>query len=46
MALKEKTGKQTVTVDLDELRKSLKKYTDDCAKMEDEFPGKVPAIVQ
>jgi hypothetical protein len=40
MALKEKTGKQTAEVDLDDLRKSLKKYLDDYAEKEDAFPNK------
>jgi hypothetical protein len=40
MALKEKTGKQTAEVDLDELRKTLKKYLDDYAEKEDAFPNK------
>ncbi len=44
LVLKEKTGKQTVSVDLDELRKSLNKYLTDWAKENDEFPGKMPAI--
>jgi hypothetical protein len=34
LALKEKTGKQTAVVDLDELRKKLGKYLDDVAKEE------------
>jgi hypothetical protein len=40
LALKEKTGKQEATVDLDDLRKSLKKYLDDYADKEDAFPNK------
>jgi hypothetical protein len=40
MALKEKTGKQTAEVDLDDLRKTLKKYLDDYAEKEDAFPNK------
>jgi hypothetical protein len=42
LALKEKTGKQTATVDLDELRKSLKKYLDEFGGKDEEsaFPNK------
>jgi hypothetical protein len=40
LALKEKTGKQEATVDLDDLRKALKKYLDDYAEKEDSFPNK------
>ncbi|HEY1861127.1 MAG TPA: hypothetical protein VGG61_12270 [Gemmataceae bacterium] len=40
LALKEKTGKQEASVDLDDLRKSLKKYLDDYADKEDAFPNK------
>ena len=39
LALKEKTGKQTASVDLGELRKSLNQYLDEAAK-EDPFPNK------
>lgn len=38
LALKEKTGKQTVTVDVSELRKNLEKYLDEFAK-ETPFPS-------
>jgi hypothetical protein len=44
LVLKEKTGKQTVSVDLEELRKSLNKYLTDWAKENDEFSGKLPEI--
>jgi hypothetical protein len=40
LALKEKTGKQTAAVDLEDLRKTLKKYLDDYAEKEDAFPNK------
>jgi hypothetical protein len=40
LALKEKTAKQTVTVDLDDLRKELKKYLDQYADEVDTFPNK------
>jgi hypothetical protein len=36
--------KQTVTVDLDELKKGLKKYLDEWAAENDKFPGKLPEI--
>ncbi|MBL8794740.1 MAG: hypothetical protein JNM56_12605 [Planctomycetia bacterium] len=39
LPLKDKTGKQTATVDLDDLRKSLTKYLDNAAKDLD-FPNK------
>src|SRR4029077_13968139 len=39
LALKEKTGKQSVTVDLDDLRKKLNGYLDEAAKDLD-FPNK------
>jgi hypothetical protein len=39
-ALKEKAGKQTATIDLDDLRKELNKYLDDYAEKEDAFPNK------
>lgn len=38
LALKDKTGKQTASVDLEEVRKELKKYLDDYAK-EGAFPN-------
>jgi hypothetical protein len=40
LALKEKTGKQEATVDLDDLRKTLNKYLDDYAEKQDAFPNK------
>jgi hypothetical protein len=44
MALKDKTATQTVTVDLDKVRKDLEKYQDELAKGDDPFPGKKPAV--
>jgi hypothetical protein len=38
MAVKDKTAKQTATVDLDELRKNLTKYLDDYAKENKDTP--------
>ena len=40
MTLKEKSGKQTATVDLDEVRKSLAKYLDTYSEKEGPFPTK------
>jgi hypothetical protein len=40
LALKGKTGKQTATVDLDELKKKLTSYLDEAAKDLGEFPSK------
>jgi thiol-disulfide isomerase/thioredoxin len=40
LALKEKAGKQTATVDTEDLKKELKKYLDDYAEKEDAFPNK------
>jgi hypothetical protein len=42
--VKDKTTKQSVAVDLDEVKKNLKKYLDDYEKENDKFPGKVPEI--
>jgi hypothetical protein len=42
--VKDRAAKQVVTVDLDDLRKSLKKYLDEWAAENDKFPGKVPDI--
>src|SRR5262249_25822055 len=39
LAIKEKSAKQTVRVDLEELRKELKKYLDDFAAKEAAFPN-------
>jgi hypothetical protein len=38
--VKDRAAKQSVSVDLDELKKNLKKYLDDWAKENDAFPGK------
>jgi thiol-disulfide isomerase/thioredoxin len=40
LALKEKAGKQTATVDLDELKKKLTAYLDEATKDLGEFPNK------
>src|SRR5262249_53493204 len=40
LALKAKTGKQSVTVDLDDLRKKLTSYLDEAAKDLGAFPSK------
>jgi hypothetical protein len=40
LALKDKTGKQSVTVDLDDLRKKLNGYLDEAAKDMGDFPNK------
>jgi hypothetical protein len=43
--VKDKAAKQAVTVDLDDLKKSLKKYLDQwAAENEAKFPGKMPEI--
>jgi hypothetical protein len=43
--VKDGGAKQSVTVDLDDLKKSLTKYLDEFAKENDvKFPGKVPAV--
>jgi hypothetical protein len=43
--VKDGAAKQTVTVDLDDLKKTLKKYLDEwAAENEAKFPGKVPEI--
>jgi hypothetical protein len=45
IAVKDRAAKQAVTVDLDELKKDLKKYLDNwSAENEAKFPGKVPEI--
>jgi hypothetical protein len=43
-AVKEKTAKQAVSVDLDELKKELQKYQDGLKKRNVTFPGKVPEM--
>ena len=42
--VKDKMGKATVTVDLDELRKKLGKYLEDFTKEAGPFPGKMPSL--
>jgi hypothetical protein len=42
--VKDRVAKQSVTVDLDQLKKDLKKYLDEWAVENEKFPGKVPAI--
>jgi hypothetical protein len=44
IAVKDGGAKQSVTVDLDELKKNLTKYLDEWAKENDKFPGKLPEI--
>jgi thiol-disulfide isomerase/thioredoxin len=45
IAVKDRAAKQAVTVDLDELKKDLKKYLDNwAAENEAKFPGKVPEM--
>src|SRR5262249_22176549 len=44
VAIKERTGKQSATVDLDEVKKDIKKYLDDQTTKGMKFPGKVPEV--
>jgi hypothetical protein len=45
VSVKDKVAKQSVTVDLDQLKKDLKKYLDTWAAENDEkFPGKLPDV--
>jgi hypothetical protein len=43
-ALKDKSTKHSVTIDLDDLRKALKKYLDDFTAEKAPFPGRQPAL--